>query len=70
VENMVGAHCPACSRTGTGTVHGRVDPESPTGRSGDFFGRIYPDSKWRRHPRCVNCKTGMVKLFDVTLRRD
>lgn len=64
MEDMVGAKCPKCDPHGLGALVSRQGKQ-PFERQGTYFGRLYPESKWARHPKCVNCKTRMVALYEV-----
>ena len=50
---LVGAKCVAC------------DPHGNGARAGTFFGKTYDLPRWKRKPKCVNCKGRMTKLLET-----
>ena len=50
---LVGAKCPNCDKRGRGT------------RVGQAYGKVYDLMRWKRKPKCVNCRTRMIKLWEV-----
>lgn len=50
---MVGAKCLAC------------DPHGLGARTGTFYGRTYDLMRWKRKPKCANCKGRMTKLWET-----
>lgn len=65
VENLVGAKCLNCDPHGRGVVVSRQGAK-PFEREATYFGRLYPLSKWEKHPKCPNCKSALVALYDVS----
>lgn len=51
------AKCPRCSAMGRGT------------KAGSQFYRAYTIRRWVRKPKCENCNTPMVKLYEVKEER-
>lgn len=47
------AKCPNCSKGGRGV------------KVGNYYGRAFTLRRWKRRPKCENCKTPLVKLFEV-----
>lgn len=52
---LVGAKCIACDPRGTGT------------RPGTSFGKTYDLPRWKRKPKCVNCRGKMTKLWETKI---
>ncbi len=52
---LVGAKCLAC------------DPHGLGARTGTFFGKTYDLPRWKRKPKCVNCRTRMTKLWEIKI---
>lgn len=55
-DPTVFAKCPNCGRTGKGVKAGR------------YYGRAFTVHRWKRRPKCENCKAVLVKLFEVKAR--
>lgn len=64
MENLVGAKCLACDPRGLGAIASRQG-QQPYERIATFYGKLYPESKWARRPKCTNCKGPMTKLYEV-----
>lgn len=52
---LVGAKCHAC------------DPHGLGARTGTYFGKTYDLPRWKRKPKCVNCKGRMSRLWEVKI---
>ena len=52
---LVGAKCLTC------------DPHGLGARTGTFFGKTYDLPRWKRKPKCVNCRTRMTKLWEIKI---
>lgn len=52
---LVGAKCNHC------------DPHGLGARTGTYFGKTYDLPRWKRKPKCVNCKGRMSKLWEVKI---
>jgi hypothetical protein len=50
---LVGAKCLAC------------DPHGLGARTGTYYGKTYDLPRWKRKPKCVNCKTRMTRLWEI-----
>lgn len=50
---LVGAKCTNCDRRGLGE------------RPGEAYGKTYDLMRWKRKPKCVNCRGKMTKLWEV-----
>lgn len=49
---LVGAKCLECDRRGTGQ------------RVGKAFGKTYDLMRWKRKPKCPNCRSRLTKLWE------
>lgn len=52
---LVGSKCPACDSRGRGS------------KTGTYFGKTYDLPRWKRKPKCFNCRTKMVKLWEAKI---
>lgn len=64
MEGYTAAKCLACDPHGPGAIASRQG-KLPHERIGTYFGRLYPDTKWARRPKCANCKGPMTALYGV-----
>lgn len=50
---LVGAKCEYCDRHFNGA------------RPGNYYGKTFDLMRWKRKPKCVNCKGKMTKLWET-----
>lgn len=55
---LVGAKCVAC------------DPRGRGSRPGSYFAKTYDLIRWKRKPKCANCRSRMVKVWETKVPLD